>query len=60
LGKCQVCGRMLCSSEGCAQRCARCRAYICGMHAVRIGEQIFCTRCRGKVLWRRFWGLGVS
>jgi hypothetical protein len=46
-GVCAVCGRAVCSAEGCAHRCQRCGMLLCRRHARVYGtnkDQVYCRR----------------
>ena len=55
VGRCSVpgCGRVVC--EDCGSLCDRCGDVLCGRHAVRLGERVFCPRHRWLVPWLAFW-----
>ena len=56
LGTCLLCGRCVCSREGCSARCSRCGALVCQRHAAKFGERVFCLRHSWLGWWLRFWG----
>lgn len=43
-GVCTVCGRAVCSAEGCAHRCQRCGVLLCRSHAHLCKNQVYCGR----------------
>jgi len=61
-GVCWICGRLMCSSEGCAGACASCGAACCADHrrTYQLDEErqvIYCSRCRWRHWWKLWWGL---
>jgi len=57
LGFCSVCGRAVCSGEGCAARCERCGRLTCMGHSVRVQGHTFCSHHRLLAYGLRFWDL---
>lgn len=41
-GQCSVCGKFVCSAEGCARTCVEGHT-ICGRHSVNTKEGVYCT-----------------
>jgi len=58
LGLCGVCGATLCARDGCSAGHGECcGALLCMRHAVRFRGHTFCSRHRGLLYWRAFWGV---
>lgn len=59
---CRYCGRLLCSTEGCAGRCLACGISCCSRHRrtfnIGNGDNVtYCLRCSWLHYWKKFWGL---
>lgn len=57
-GICRICGRLMCSLEGCEGRCSACGVACCAnhrvTHKVHETEVTYCVRCRWRH-WIKLW-----
>jgi hypothetical protein len=61
-GLCAVCGRLVCSTDGCAGACTVCGMACCVEHRTthQLSEKAavtYCSRCHWKHWWKLWWGL---
>ena len=56
-GICEIGNEVLCSTEGCLQRCIHCGAAVCRIHSSTYGDKTYCRNHLWIHYWRMFWRL---